>query len=153
MTACSSWCGESPCHCMKQSIKAYHERMNQKTHILKNGGAHDGKECNYTVCYSSNHKVKDRCLGWCQSKRSEELQALMNEFKHFDLANDNEKLYHEDTVYEMLLHLKSQIKTEMKIEYILTKYSEFLEESGYTDSDWREEEPTAINKFILHGRL
>ena len=28
-------------------------------HILKNGGDHDGTECNYTVCYSGNHAVKN----------------------------------------------------------------------------------------------
>jgi len=40
------------------------------------------------------------------------------------------------------------LKRLQDIESLLTKYSEFLEASGYTDSDWREEEPTAINKFM-----
>ena len=31
---------------------------------------------------------------------------------------------------------------------LLEKYSKFLEEYGYTDSDWREEKPTAIHRFL-----
>jgi hypothetical protein len=30
----------------------------------------------------------------------------------------------------------------------LNNYSNFLEKNGYLDSDWREEEPTAIDKFL-----
>ncbi len=31
---------------------------------------------------------------------------------------------------------------------ILEKYSEWLEEQGYTDNDWRAEPPFAIDEFI-----
>lgn len=31
---------------------------------------------------------------------------------------------------------------------LLNNYSKFLEKNGYLDSDWREEEPTAIDKFM-----
>ena len=34
------------------------------------------------------------------------------------------------------------------MESLLKKYSEYLEEHGYMDTDWREEEPTAIELFI-----
>jgi hypothetical protein len=34
-----------------------------------------------------------------------------------------------------------------KIE-LLEAYSKFLEEEGYTDTDWRAEEPFAIDKFL-----
>lgn len=31
---------------------------------------------------------------------------------------------------------------------LLEKYSEFLEANGYTDTDWRTEEPFAIDEFL-----
>ena len=34
------------------------------------------------------------------------------------------------------------------MKHALKKYSEFLEEHGYTDSDWRDEKPTAIDRFV-----
>jgi hypothetical protein len=41
--------------------------------------------------------------------RNERLQRLINEFKEWDWVNDNEKVFHEDTVYEMLLHLQQAV--------------------------------------------
>lgn len=35
---------------------------------------------------------------------------------------------------------------------LLNEYSEFLERYGYTDSDWREEKPTSIERFIREGQ-
>lgn len=32
---------------------------------LRNGADHDGQQCEYTMCYSGDHKIKDKCLGWC----------------------------------------------------------------------------------------
>ena len=31
---------------------------------------------------------------------------------------------------------------------LLEAYSKFLEDEGYTDTDWRAEQPTAIDKFL-----
>lgn len=31
---------------------------------------------------------------------------------------------------------------------LLREYSQFLEENGYTDSDWRGEHPTSIERFL-----
>lgn len=31
---------------------------------------------------------------------------------------------------------------------LLQQYSEFLEKNGYLDTDWREEKPTAIDRFL-----
>lgn len=41
----------------------------------------------------------------------------------------------------------SLLKHSEKIE-LLEKYSLFLEENGYTDIDWRTEEPFAIDEFM-----
>ncbi len=40
------------------------------SHILNNGGSHDGQDCSYTMCYSDNFFVKDKCLGWCATKQN-----------------------------------------------------------------------------------
>lgn len=34
--------------------------------ILNNGAEHDGQQCEYTMCYRSDHKIKSKCLGWCK---------------------------------------------------------------------------------------
>ena len=34
--------------------------------ILSNGAEHDGQQCEYTMCYSDDHKIKNKCLGWCK---------------------------------------------------------------------------------------
>jgi hypothetical protein len=38
-------------------------------------------------------------------------------------------------------------------EYLLKLYSEFLEQNGYLDSDWREEKPTAIERFMKENKI
>jgi len=38
--------------------------------------------------------------------------------------------------------------TQGKLKELLTLYSERLEQHGYTDSDWRDEKPTSIDKFF-----
>jgi len=35
-----------------------------------------------------------------------------------------------------------------ELKKILRQYSKFLEEYGYTDTDWREEKPTAVDRFL-----
>lgn len=37
---------------------------------------------------------------------------------------------------------------EFDLRTILQEYSEFLEDNGYLDTDWRQEEPLAIDDFI-----
>jgi hypothetical protein len=59
--------------------------------------------------------------------KSEKLQRLMNEFKEWDLVNDNEKLFHEDTVYEMLLHLQQAVVMQVPL---LKSYLQILEEAA-----------------------
>jgi len=39
-------------------------------------------------------------------------------------------------------------RDEQALRELLTLYSERLEKHGYTDSDWRDEKPTAIDKFF-----
>jgi len=59
--------------------------------------------------------------------------------------------------YEGYIHgLKTQSELKPgdvrnnKIE-LLEKYSLFLEESGYLDTDWRSEEPFAIDEFLKNN--
>lgn len=46
--------------------------------------------------------------------------------------------------------LKQFLLKRSEIMTILEKYSIFLEKEGYTDTDWRAEPPTAIDKFMLN---
>ena len=55
-----------------------------------------------------------------------------------------------EKIVNQLSHpLEAEVKPERAntMKDLLVKYSEFLEKHGYTDSDWREEEPTAIQRF------
>lgn len=44
--------------------------------------------------------------------------------------------------------LKELLKDRGRVMELLEAYSEFLEEHGYIDSDWWQEEPFAIDEFL-----
>jgi hypothetical protein len=44
--------------------------------------------------------------------------------------------------------LKLELMNRSEMIELLEAYSKFLEEHGYTDTDWWAEEPTAINEFL-----
>jgi hypothetical protein len=59
---------EDPQECKAQGYPVNSQVEDQEElskHILNNGGDHDGQPCTYTVCYSDQEEVKDKCLGWC----------------------------------------------------------------------------------------
>lgn len=56
--------------------------------ILRNGGQHDGEECNYTMCYTDDKNVKNKCLGWCKNPKQpleDILKEWDNEIKNFNM--------------------------------------------------------------------
>lgn len=78
--------------------------------ILKNGGVHDGQECKYTMCYSKNPDVKDKCLRWCvePSESQEETQESM---LHEIMENyEDWKLYNEDNANNFDLFVQSELQ-------------------------------------------
>jgi len=56
-----------------------------------------------------------------------------------------------DDIEKLYLHHKKLLKHSLGIE-ILEEFGLFLEKEGYMDTDWRTEEPYAIDKFIERKR-
>lgn len=58
-----------------------------ENHIINNGGEHDGKQCTYTMCYSINPDVKDKCLGWCrqlmQESEGDRLWEILENYREY----------------------------------------------------------------------
>jgi len=48
----------------------------------------------------------------------------------------------------MTPEVKTQLEDRNAQIELLEAYSKFLEESGYIDSDWWQEQPTAIDEFL-----
>lgn len=48
--------------------------------------------------------------------------------------------------------LKNKLTYRAQVIELLTAYSDFLEESGYMDTDWRSEEPKAIDEFLKENK-
>jgi DNA-directed RNA polymerase subunit F len=44
-------------------------------------------------------------------------------------------------------------KSDKLTEELLKEYSVFLEKYGYLDTDWREEKPTAVKRFMEANNL
>lgn len=51
-----------------------------------------------------------------------------------------------DAMESYALYKSKEAETERR--FLLEGYSEYLEEHGFMDSDWREEEPFPIDEFL-----
>lgn len=46
-------------------------------------------------------------------------------------------------------HVQTMLAERDKMVTLLEKYSQWLEQQGYLDTDWRAEAPTAIDQFLM----
>ena len=83
-------------------------------------------------------------------RNREKAKEIAKNKMHFD--SDGFGTVDIDDVIDVMLECLSSVNNSLllrseKIE-LLEKYSKFLEEHGYTDTDWRAEEPFAIDEFL-----
>lgn len=53
-----------------------------------------------------------------------------------------------DRMFDLMGRSTDYLGQDTVIRELLTRYSTFLEEKGYLDSDWRDEKPSAPDRFI-----
>lgn len=79
---------------------------------------------------------ESKLKGMTQSLRAFYSDEEVSEYLKWIIKSDTTKKYWEKTI------------ERSKVIDILDAYSKFLEEHGYVDSDWKTEEPFAIDEFL-----
>jgi len=94
------------------------------------------------------------------SKRGIDLYAFLkgkihdHYFSHDTIAEEGDyvKMKDVEDLFNKLRLEKKLLLRNQKIE-LLEKYSKFLEERRYMDTDWWSEEPFAIDEFLKENKL